>query len=132
MKKAKVNFLQLAKAAANIADEKKATDIVILNVISQTTIADYFVIATAESTPQMNAIIQAIHSDFKQERGLSPLHVEGKDSPSWSVIDYGGLVVHIMSPQTRALFSLERIWSEARKVSPAAPKKKATTAKKGK
>lgn len=112
----KRNYLDLARKAAKIAEDKKASDIVILNVRRLTAVADYFLIVTAESTPQINAIMDAVAGDFKEQEGLLPAHREGIDSSSWSVLDFGGLVIHIMSPATRNLYSLERVWSDARKV----------------
>lgn len=112
----KPNYLDLARKAARIAEDKKAADIVILNVRRLTAVADYFLIVTAASAPQINAIMDTIAKDFKDNEGLYPVHREGIDSSSWSVLDYGGLVVHIMSPATRNLYALERVWSDARKV----------------
>ncbi|MHB9154967.1 MAG: ribosome silencing factor [Endomicrobiales bacterium] len=116
IKKKKFNFLALAREAARIADDKKGKNIVMLNVRRLTAIADYFLIVTAESAPQINAINNTIVKTFREERGLSPVHREGIESTSWSVIDYGGLVIHIMSPSTREMYSLERIWADARQV----------------
>lgn len=112
----KTDYLGLARKAAKIADDKKASDIVILNVRRLTAVADYFVIVTADSTPQINAILDEITKNFREHEDMLPIHREGIDSASWSVLDFGGLVVHIMSPAARNLYSLERLWSEARKV----------------
>ena len=112
---AKLSFLSLAKNAAKIADDKKAKDISILNVKKMTAITDYFVIATAESQPQINAIADTIHKAFQEDHELKPIHRDGKASGDWFVLDYGGLIVHIMSEETRNLYTLEKIWEKARK-----------------
>jgi len=109
-------FLGLAKKAYEIADSKKSVDAVILNVRRLTSLADYFLIASAESSPQMNAITEAIFKDFRDDYGMMPIHRDGRGSSQWSVLDYGGLVVHIMNPATRKLYSLEKIWDGATKV----------------
>ena len=118
---AKVNFLTLARHAARIASDKKSDDVVILNVRRLTPIADYFVIATVHSTPQMNAVINSIEQECKKGDAPRPIHRDGRGSASWAVLDYGGLIVHIMSPEARRFYSLEKIWAEARKVAPKVP-----------
>lgn len=108
--------MQLAKIAAQIAEDKKGIDVVVLSVKRFTIIADYFVIATAESTPQINAIIETIRKTFREKEGISAVHSEGKYSPFWAVIDYGGVVIHVMSPHARSVYALEKIWHVARKI----------------
>ncbi|MFC1501181.1 ribosome silencing factor [Elusimicrobiota bacterium] len=112
---AKVSFLTLAKHAAKIADDKKAIDVSILNVRKLTSVTDYFVIATADSQPQLKAIADTISKAFHDEYTLKPSHKDGNSSDSWLAIDYGGLIVHIMSTEMRNLYTLERIWEKARK-----------------
>jgi ribosome-associated protein len=114
--KKKVNFLILAREAAQVADDKKGKDIVILNVKRLTAMADYLVLVTAESSPQMNAILDTIHKTFKEEHDLAPIHREGRSSTHWAVIDYGGLVIHVMSTQAREFYALDKVWSEARRI----------------
>lgn len=109
-----MNYLTAARAAAQSAVDKKAIDVRILTVRSLTTIADYLVIATVESTPQMNAMLDAVESTLKDELGLSPLHRDGRHSRSWAVLDFGGLVVHALFPPARELFALEKMWAGAR------------------
>jgi len=113
----KPTTLELGKLAAKIADDKKGRDIVLLNVKRVTPIADYFLIVTADSNPQMRAIIDSIEQEFR-ERGLqNPVHRDGQtSSSSWAVLDYGGIIIHVMMPAAREFYALEKIWSEARKV----------------
>ena len=114
--KNKIDFLKLAKQAAEIADAKKACDIVILSVKRLTTLADYFLIATADSVIQMQAITDAIAKSFK-EQAIFPIHRDGIRSTKWSVADFGGLVIHVMKPEARDLYDLEKKWDKARKIS---------------
>ena len=128
MKKNK--YLELARKACEIADSKKAVDPVILNVRRLTTLADYFLIVTAESTPQMNAITEAIYRQFRDTLSILPSHRDGRGSNRWSVIDYGGLVVHIMNAGMRKLYNLERIWDGAIKVKPTKANRQSLISKK--
>ena len=110
-----INFLELAVKAAKIADDKKALGTVILDVMPLTAMANYFVIATAESFPQINAVCGEIEKTFK-ENGVLPVRREGISSQTWRVIDYGGLVIHVMSPEIRDTYKLETFWSGAKTV----------------
>lgn len=109
----KIDFRKLAVKAAKIAIDKKAVDTVILDVQEMTALANYFVITTAESSPQINAVCGEIEKEFKEE-GVRPLRREGVASPSWRVIDYGGIVVHVMSPYIRETYKLEKLWDGAK------------------
>jgi ribosome-associated protein len=109
-----IDFLKLAVKAAKIADDKKAIDTIVLDVRDLTTIANYFVVTTAESTPQINAVFGDIEKTFKAEDALIPVRREGISSSTWRVIDYGGIVIHVMSPEVRALYNLESVWREAK------------------
>jgi ribosome-associated protein len=120
----KNEFLYLAKLAYEIADSKKAIDPVILNIKKLSALADFMVIATAESSPQINAIIDTIYKTFRDQEGVEPTHRDGWHSDHWCVIDYGGLIVHVMTPATRKLYALEKIWDEAAIVKITSPKPK--------
>jgi len=112
----KTNFLKLAKLAAKISDDKKCQDILLLNVRKLTAMADYFLIATAGSSPQMNAVVTTIEKDFKEAGAPPPTHREGRGLSTWAVLDYGGLIIHIMNEDSRRFYLLEKIWSEAKKI----------------
>ena len=116
----KIDFRKLAVKAAKIADDKKAVDTVILDVQEMTAIANYFVIATAESSPQINAICTEIEKTFKEE-GVRPLRREGISSASWRVIDFGGIVIHVMAPYVRETYKLEKLWNGAKTVKTDSP-----------
>ena len=116
MKIKKRSFLELARAAAKIADDKKALDVTVLSVSKLTTETDYVVIATTESAPQTSAIYQEIKGIFKKDYAILPLHFEMSPSSSWSVLDFGGVLVHIMPAKLRDLYALDKIWLEASKI----------------
>ena len=97
------------------ADDKKARDIVVMEVTEKTTLADYFVVMTGTSTTHIKALSEEIEKKLKDERGLYPHHSEGVTS-NWILIDYVSVVVHIFLSDARELYALERLWGDAAKV----------------
>jgi ribosome-associated protein len=112
----KPNFLKFAKRAAELADEKKCLDIKIININKISSIAEYFVIASVESQPQMNAVVMSVKKTFNNDFAVEPLHYDKSECGSWSCIDYGGVVIHVMTIQARSFYNLENIWSEGRQI----------------
>ena len=110
-----MNAYDKAIKAANLADNKKAEDIEIFNVADLTSMTEYFVICSAGSENQMKAISDEIEENFKNN-GISPLHVEGYRSSTWVLYDYGDVIVHIFNKESRMFYSLERLWSDAKKI----------------
>ena len=107
--------LEISLFAARAADEKKATNIVIYDLHGLTDITDYFVIATAQSKAQINAILDSISRGLKAQ-GLHRLGQEGEENGQWVLLDYGDTVVHIFSPALREYYGLELLWGDAPKV----------------
>ena len=105
----------IAKVAAIAADDKKGKDTVILKLDNLTLIADYFVITSGDSEPQLKAITNFIIKKLK-ESGIKLLHFEGKPETGWILLDYGDVVVHIFSEEKRNFYDLEYIWQEAKKI----------------
>ncbi len=104
--------LDIVFTAANTANEKKGEDIVLLDVSKLTIIADYFLIITAKSSPQIEAISKHI------EESLSNLNCqmvskEGFLGSNWTVLDFGNIIVHIMNEKERNYYKLEKFWSNA-------------------
>ncbi|MFA5161728.1 MAG: ribosome silencing factor [Elusimicrobiales bacterium] len=112
MAKTAAQFKRLADEAAKIADDKKAEDIKVLKMGEMSPLADYVVIASCDSAPQLEAVEHEISKKFK-ERGIFRLHGDGADSEAWRVLDYGGVLVHLMTPQAREFYALEKIYSFA-------------------
>jgi len=102
----------LARTAVELADEKQASDIVMLDIRQVSTIADYFVICSAETERQIRAVVEAINDGLKQQTGLNP-RVEGTPDTGWVVLDYSDVVVHVFSEAQREFYRLERLWSKA-------------------
>jgi ribosome-associated protein len=106
---------ELAHRIVDAASDKKASDIVLLRTAEITTMADFFVIASGRSERQVQALSQAIVDELRDE-GIKPLGVEGLSSARWVLLDYGGVIVHIFSPEEREYYGLERLWSTAQEV----------------
>ncbi len=105
----------LARHIAQTASDKKASDVVLLEIGRMTVIADYFVICTGTSERQISAITKAIVEDLGQE-GVWPHHQEGTADTGWVLLDYGDVIVHIFGPTERDYYRLDRIWADAPKV----------------
>ncbi|MBN1402516.1 MAG: ribosome silencing factor [Anaerolineae bacterium] len=90
-------------------------DVLLLDISDVTLIADYFVIASAESERQMRAISEEIAKELK-EQGIVPLSTEGTSASGWILLDYGSIVVHLFSESQRDHYRLEDLWSNARTV----------------
>ena len=103
------------RAAADAALEKKASDVVVLDVRNGCSFADFFVLASGSSQKQLVAIVDAVESALKESH-VRPLHVEGYPRQQWVLMDYGGFVVHVFTPDTREFYALERLWGEARRL----------------
>jgi ribosome-associated protein len=104
---------QLAELIAGYADDKKAHDIVALDLRGMVGYTDYFVICTGTSDRQAKAIHDGIHEGMKREHGLLPRRVEGLPDAHWILMDYLDVVAHVFTPQTREFYRLEQLWGEA-------------------
>lgn len=104
-----------ARVAAEAADEVRAVDIVLLDIHRVTLIADFFVICTARSDTQMQAIAERIQERI-EERGWHILHQEGRRQTRWLLMDLGDVVVHIFEAEARAFYNLEQLWADAERI----------------
>lgn len=105
----------LARRAVEAATEKQATDVVLLDVRDICNFADYFVLSTAESGRQINAVSEEIEKILKAE-GERPIHREGSADSGWVLLDYGNVIVHTFAPLEREFYDLEGLWSSAKAV----------------
>ena len=96
-------------------EEKQAADILLLDVHEQTSLADFFVIATVDNERQAVAIEGDLLQNLKLEVNLRPLHMEGVDKrgSGWIVLDYGDVIVHLFTPEMRSHYDLEGLWQRA-------------------
>ncbi len=101
-----------ARLAARAALDKNAEDVVILDLRSLSTVADFFLIASARSTTQADTIIEAVRMALKAA-GTRPRHLEGSAESGWLLLDYIDVIVHVFVGITRHFYSLERLWGDA-------------------
>jgi ribosome-associated protein len=104
--------LTLAHRVVELASDKKASDIVLLDVRAQTSMADYFVICSGASDRQLGAIADGIIEGAK-DAGITPIGREGAAGSRWLLIDFGSVIVHVMSVPEREYYQLEKLWSDA-------------------
>ena len=102
----------LARRIVELAEDKQATDIVLLDLRSMRTFADYFIICTGESDRQLKAVLDSIEEGVAKEFGYESIP-EGKGEAGWVLLDYVDIVVHIFSKDMREFYKLENLWNEA-------------------
>lgn len=103
---------EMALALARALDSKKGQNIRVLQTDSLTTLADYFVLCTGTSAPQLKALADAGEKAMK-EGGILPHHIEGHRGGTWILQDYGDVVVHLFDTEARAFYDLDRLWQDA-------------------
>lgn len=109
---------KLASLCREYADNKKAEDIVIIDMRDVSSIADYFVIVTGTSEPHLRAISEEITDKLWHEHRLKPRAVDGSLQTAWMVLDYFDVIVHIMREDARAHYDLESLWGDAPRLKP--------------
>ena len=110
----------MKKAAVAALEDIKASDITVLNVKKLTSMADYMIIASGESSRQVKALARNV-ADKLREAGAEVVGIEGEDSGEWVLVDLGHVIVHVMHPAVREYYNLEELWT-----APKAARKKAT------
>ncbi|KAA0022952.1 ribosome silencing factor [Antrihabitans cavernicola] len=103
--------IEMSRIAALAADEKSATDVVVLDVSEQLVITDCFVIASAPNERQVNSIVENIE-DKLREAGHKPVRREGTREGRWALLDYATIVVHVQHNDERNFYGLERLWKD--------------------
>ena len=101
----------MLKKVVEIVEEKKAHDVVLLNLKGISNVTDYFLIATGNSTTQVKAISDNLDEKLPQA-GMPILRIEGLPEAKWVLVDAGDLVIHIMTPDQREFYNLERLWGD--------------------
>jgi len=101
-----------ALIAANAADDKKATDTVVLAVGEVLTITDYFIVASGGNARQVRTIADEVDKQLRERAGVSPLRTEGRRDLSWVLLDYGPIVVHVFSAEMRRFYDIERLYRD--------------------
>ena len=104
---------ELAAAIAEYATDRKALDVMQLDLRGIISYTDYFVICTGRTDRQTKAVHDAIYTGLKSEHGILPQRVEGLPHARWVLMDYLDVVVHVFTPETREYYRLEQLWGEA-------------------
>jgi ribosome-associated protein len=107
---------KLASIIARILDDKLGKDITILNISNVSMLADYFVIATGDSTPQVKALSYEVRDRIKQLFSRIPIRDENDNKNRWNLLDYGDVVVHVLHKEERETYALEKFWNHALKI----------------
>ena len=106
---------EFARIAIAALEEKKASEIRVIDISEVSVLADYFIIANGSNRPQMQAMSDEV-SEKMEKAGAVLKQVEGYDNASWILLDFGDVIVHIFGEQDRLLYDLERIWRDGRQV----------------
>lgn len=111
------NWREVVRRAVRAAVDKQALDLVILDVSKLTDITSYFVIASGRTDRQVEAIVDGVE-EVMDAAGDVPLGVEGKQRGGWVLVDYGGVIIHVFTPEVREYYRLESLWIGAPTVDP--------------
>ena len=115
---------KLALLCQKFADDKKAEDIVALDVRKLSSVTDYFVICSGTSEPHLRAISDAITDGLRDEHDLRPRAIDGTLQTAWIVMDYFDVIVHVMKTDVREKYDLEALWSDAPQIKTPKPRAK--------
>ncbi len=111
----RMNAKDLAIQAVKLMDAKKALDINMIDIREVSTLGDYFVIATGTSNTHVKALADELEFRLKEE-GAAPTHIEGYRSNSWILLDYGEVIIHVFTRESREFYDLDRLWQDGEKV----------------
>lgn len=110
--------IALARAAAEAADDKRATDLLLLDVADVLALVDVFVLATASNERQLKAVQDEVERALREDHGQPPLRREGTPASGWVLLDHGDVVCHLFLPEQRSFYALERLWSDVPTIDP--------------
>lgn len=107
---------EIALLAAEAANEKKAADVVVIDVAETLVITAYFVVATGSTDRQVRSIADEVEDQLRERAGIKPIGREGEREGTWVLLDFGDVVVHVFQPDERDFYRLERLWADAPRV----------------
>jgi ribosome-associated protein len=113
------DLLQPVRLAVTAALDKKAFQVVCLEVSELTSVADYFVLCSAASDRQIGAVVDEVQQRLR-DGGRRPLHVEGEGATGWVLLDYGDFIVHVFTEDRRSYYALDNLWGDAPRLGPEA------------
>ena len=109
-----MNQNEVIKLAVSSLDDKKAKNIKVLKIDELTSLAEYFIIATATSSVHVRSLADEVEAKL-EESGCKPHHIEGKTT-GWIVLDYESVIIHIFTPDQREFYGLDRMWNDAKEI----------------
>lgn len=107
---------KMALVAYDAMDDKKAEELCVLEIGEVTSIADFFLIGSGNSSSQVEAIVDNVKEKLYKECEAEPKRVEGSRNSGWVLLDYGDVVIHVFSKEDRLYYDLERIWRDGKKI----------------
>ena len=110
--KKNVTSAELAEFCRKEAEEKLAENIIMLEVSDRTTTADYFILCTANSMPHISAVVNNIERRVREQFVIRPLRTNGDAWSSWILIDFGSVIIHVMTEECRSHYDLEKLWND--------------------
>ncbi len=105
--------LDLALGIARAAAARKASELIILDLTGVSDVTDYFVICSANTARQADAVMDEVEERCREDLGVKPYAIEGRENKNWILMDYGSVVVHVFLPEAREYYRLERLWGDA-------------------
>lgn len=119
-----MDALETAQLCAKYADDKKAENIVLLDLRGLSPVTDFFVICSVGSSPQLRAVRDEIVVQMREQHGMKPLIVDGSFDSQWIIVNFPNVLVHVLSEEKREYYSLEELWGDAPQVAwaPEVPK----------
>ncbi|MBE5756923.1 MAG: ribosome silencing factor [Clostridiales bacterium] len=103
---------ELKQTILEYLSNKKATDILSINVSEKTIVADYYIVASGKSTTHVKSLCENLEEELSKKYGVEPLRREGIRDGRWAVLDYGDVIVHVFNDEMRLFYHLERLWDE--------------------
>lgn len=104
---------EVARVAAQAADDKSATDIAVIDLTTVSDVCDYFVLATGSNSRLVDAVIDEVEEKVAKACGEHPFSIEGREQRDWILMDYGSVVVHVFTPEAREFYNLDELWHDA-------------------
>ena len=114
-KEGKERSAELARLAITALEDKKAEDVRVIDIGDVSVLADYFIIASGNNRVQVQAMADEVDFALTQ-KGVKPIHIEGKGDGGWMLLDFGSVMVHVFMDSTREYYSLERLWADAEEI----------------
>jgi ribosome-associated protein len=103
---------EIARRVVDLLSDRQAEDVVLLDIHEVASFTDFFVIASAQNERHLRALVDAVNTDLAREE-IKAIHVEGEPDSGWVLVDFGGVIAHLMAPEERAFYNIEGLWRRA-------------------